>query len=75
LIWKDVQEGIIGFGDSKFSRIFKPEDFKSVSLGLEDYGEFGGSNAIKVDDFYLGAMSSLKTHLFTKNHCYPKVQK
>ncbi|WP_309609454.1 hypothetical protein [Flavobacterium sp.] len=67
LIWNDIQEGIIGFGNAKYSRLFKPKDFKSVSLGLEDFGESGGANTISVGDFYLGSMSSLKTHLFTKN--------
>jgi hypothetical protein len=67
LIWNDIKEEIIGFGNSKYSRVFKLKDFKSVLLGLEDFGELGGSNSIKVGDFYLGTMSSFKTQLFESN--------
>jgi hypothetical protein len=67
LIWNDVQAGIIAFGNAKHSRLFKTKDFKSVALGLEDFGELGGPNTISVGDFYLGTMSSLKTQLFEKN--------
>lgn len=67
LIWNDTQEGIIGFGNAKYSRLFKPKDFKSVSVGLEDYGALDGSNTVSVGEFYLGTLSSLQTHLFEKN--------
>lgn len=67
LIWNDVQEGIIGFGNAKHSRLFKPKDFKSVSLAIDDFGNYEGSNIIRIDDAFLGRMSSLKTQLFEKN--------
>ncbi len=67
IIWNDTQEGISGFGNAKHSRLFKPKDFTSMSLGLEDYGESNGSNALSVGDFYLGSMLSSQTHLFEKN--------
>ena len=67
LIWNDLQEGVIAFATAQYARIFKTNDFKSVSLGKDDFGDYEGQNDIRVDDIYLGNLSSFKSKLFESN--------